>query len=98
VILADHVVARNEWAQALLGRPGVHVASSVDVVMDIVERVVAMWDVIRKLVTPVRTATSMPESSGSCVPATIACIDGDLVDDEKSRHATPPWAPNRVRA
>ena len=40
VILTDHVVTRNEWAQRLIGRPGVHVASSVDDVMPIVEHVV----------------------------------------------------------
>jgi DNA processing protein len=50
VILTDQVVVRNEWAQALLGRPGVHVASGVDGVMDAVEQVVAMWDEIRRLV------------------------------------------------
>jgi DNA processing protein len=52
VILTDQVVARNQWAQALLGRPGVHIASSVDGVMDVVEQVVAMWDELRRLVTP----------------------------------------------
>jgi DNA processing protein len=52
VILTDQVVARNAWAQALLGRPGVHVASGVDGVLDVVEQVVAMWDEIRRLVTP----------------------------------------------
>jgi DNA processing protein len=52
VILTDQVVVRNEWAQALLGRPGVHVASSVDVVLEIVEQVTAMWDELRRLVTP----------------------------------------------
>ena len=52
VILSDQVVTWNEWAQALLGRPGVHVASSVDSVLDIVERVVAMWEELRRLVTP----------------------------------------------
>jgi DNA processing protein len=52
VILTDQVVARNAWAQALLGRPGVHLASDVDRVMDVVEQVVTMWDEIRRLVTP----------------------------------------------
>jgi DNA processing protein len=52
VILMDQVVIRNEWAQALLGRPGVHIASSVDGVMGVVERVVAMWDELRRLVIP----------------------------------------------
>jgi DNA processing protein len=52
VILIDQVVARNKWAQALLGRPGVHVASTVEGVMDNVEQVVAMWDELRRLVTP----------------------------------------------
>jgi DNA processing protein len=52
VILTDQVVARNQWAQALLGRPGVHVASSPDGVLEVVEQVVAMWDEIRRLVTP----------------------------------------------
>jgi DNA processing protein len=38
LVLTDRVVARNQWAQALLGRPGVHVGSSVDGVMDVVSR------------------------------------------------------------
>jgi DNA processing protein len=45
-------VARNQWAQRLIGRPGVHVAGSVDDVVHIVEQVVAMWDDLRRLVTP----------------------------------------------
>jgi DNA processing protein len=52
VILTDQVVVRNEWAQALLGRPGVHVASGVDGVLETVELVAAMWDELRRLVTP----------------------------------------------
>jgi DNA processing protein len=52
VILTDQVVSRNQWAQRLVGRPGVHVASSVDDVMRIVEQVVTMWDEVRRLVTP----------------------------------------------
>jgi DNA processing protein len=52
VILTDRVVARNQWAQRLVGRPGVHVANSVDDVMRIVEQVVVMWDELRRLVTP----------------------------------------------
>lgn len=52
VILSGWVVGRNQWAQRLVGRPGVHVAHSVDDVMRIVEQVVAMWDDLRSLVTP----------------------------------------------
>lgn len=52
VILTDRVVAGNEWAQKLIGRPGVHVAGSVAAVLDIVEQVEAMWDELRRLVTP----------------------------------------------
>lgn len=52
VILTDQVVAQNAWAQALLGRPGVHIASTVDGVLNIVEQVTAMWDELRRLVTP----------------------------------------------
>jgi DNA processing protein len=51
VILTEQVVARNQWAQSLLGRPGVHMASSVDSVLDVVEHVVAMWDELQRLVT-----------------------------------------------
>jgi DNA processing protein len=39
VILTDRVVAGNEWAQKLIGRPGVHVAGSVAAVLDVVEQV-----------------------------------------------------------
>ena len=52
VILTNQVVAQNQWAARLVGRPGVHVANSVDDVMHIVEQVVAMWDDLRRLVTP----------------------------------------------
>jgi len=52
VILTDRVVAQNAWAQDLLNRPGVHVASSVDQAMDIINGVVEMWNDIRRLVTP----------------------------------------------
>ena len=52
VILTSQVVAGNQWARALVGRPGVHVASGVDGVMDVVEGVIAMWDELRRLVTP----------------------------------------------
>jgi DNA processing protein len=52
VILATTVVERNEWAQRLVGRPGVHVAEGVDGVMNVVERVITMWDDLGRLVTP----------------------------------------------
>lgn len=52
VILTDQVVVRNGWAHALLGRPGVHIASSVDSVLETVEQVAAMWDELQRLVTP----------------------------------------------
>jgi DNA processing protein len=41
VILTDLVVERNEWARALIGRPGVHVADSLRMVGDIVDRLLA---------------------------------------------------------
>lgn len=34
VILTDQVVAANEWAKSLIGRPGVHVATGIDEAMD----------------------------------------------------------------
>jgi DNA processing protein len=52
VILTDHVVAHNRWAQDMLGRPGVHMTSSVNGVLDAVDQIVAMWDEIRRLVAP----------------------------------------------
>ncbi len=36
VILTDAVVAANDWAQALQHRPGVHVVSSTDEILDLV--------------------------------------------------------------
>lgn len=41
VILTDLVVDRNDWARALLGRPGVHVASGLREVADVVEQLMA---------------------------------------------------------
>jgi len=52
VILTDRVVAENQWAQKLIGRPGVHVAGSAAAVLDVVEQVEVMWDELRRLVTP----------------------------------------------
>ncbi len=50
VVLTDQVVARTQWAQALLGRPGVHVASSVSSVLDVVEHLLTMWEELQRLV------------------------------------------------
>jgi DNA processing protein len=41
VILTELVVDRNDWAKALVGRPGVHVASALRQVSDIVDQLVA---------------------------------------------------------
>jgi DNA processing protein len=50
VILTDQVVVRNQWAQSLLGRPGVHVGSSVNSVLSIIEERMALWDEVRRVV------------------------------------------------
>jgi DNA processing protein len=44
VILTDLVVERNEWAQVMVGRAGVHVASGLADVMDIIRDLVATTD------------------------------------------------------
>jgi DNA processing protein len=41
VILTDLVVERNDWARSLVDRPGVHVASSLRSVMDVVDQLIA---------------------------------------------------------
>jgi DNA processing protein len=41
VILTDLVVERNDWAKALVGRPGIHVASSLSSVLDTVDQIIA---------------------------------------------------------
>jgi DNA processing protein len=41
VILTDLVVKRNEWAQALIGRPGIHVAESLSSVLDVVDKLIS---------------------------------------------------------
>lgn len=53
VILTDLVVEANEWARALVGRPGVHVATSIGEVMAIVDTLVRVLtsDTLQKLVT-----------------------------------------------
>ncbi|WP_204044147.1 DNA-processing protein DprA [Acrocarpospora phusangensis] len=43
VILTDLVVNGNQWAQALVGRPGVHVASGISEVMAIVDELVRIY-------------------------------------------------------
>jgi DNA processing protein len=41
VVLIDSVVEQNKWAQNLVGRPGVHCASSLKDVIEVVRRVIA---------------------------------------------------------
>lgn len=41
VILTDMVVERNEWAKSLVGRPGVHVAASLQSLLSAVDRLLA---------------------------------------------------------
>ena len=41
VILTSLVAERNDWARALAGRPGVHVAGSLQAVLDIVDHLIA---------------------------------------------------------
>ncbi len=55
VILTDMVVERNEWAQALVDRPGIHVASSLRSVLDVVDRLIeeriVVGDELRRFVS-----------------------------------------------
>ena len=41
VILTSLVVERNDWARALVGRPGVHLAGHLQAVLDIVDHLIA---------------------------------------------------------
>jgi DNA processing protein len=41
VVLTDMVVERNKWAQALVGRPGVHVASDLRSMLSVVGKLIA---------------------------------------------------------
>jgi DNA processing protein len=54
VILTDAVLTRNDWAKALEGRPGVHIASStahvVRVVEDLIDAPKRVEDVLESLV------------------------------------------------
>jgi DNA processing protein len=56
VILSDLVVERNDWAKALVGRPGVHVASGIVDVMSIVRDLVAERGVIENALAHLATA------------------------------------------
>lgn len=47
VVLTDIVVKRNEWAQALVNRPGIYVASSIRSVLDIIDRLIEERRVVR---------------------------------------------------
>lgn len=40
VILTDMVVSKNGWAQALVGRPGIHVASDLRSVLDVLTKLI----------------------------------------------------------
>ncbi len=40
VILTSRVVAGNDWARALVGRPGVHVAGHLQAVLDVVDQLI----------------------------------------------------------
>ncbi|WP_121433048.1 DNA-processing protein DprA [Actinomadura pelletieri] len=56
VILTNMVVRANAWARALVGRPGVHTAGTVDdvskIVDDLVKRESVLEDDLRRLVSP----------------------------------------------
>ena len=41
VILTEMVLERNEWAKALVGRPGIHVAGSLRSLLAVVDRLIA---------------------------------------------------------
>jgi DNA processing protein len=41
VILTNLVVERNDWARALVQRPGVHVAGSLGSILDVVSQLMA---------------------------------------------------------
>jgi DNA processing protein len=55
VILTDLVVQRNSWAQALVGRPGIHVTSSLAAVLEVIDELIAerdaVGDELRRLVS-----------------------------------------------
>ena len=40
MILTSLVVERNDWARALVGRPGVHVAGGPQAVLDLVDQLI----------------------------------------------------------
>jgi DNA processing protein len=55
VILTDMVVERNQWAQALVARPGIHVAESLRSVLDVVDHLIeeraVVGDELRRFVS-----------------------------------------------
>ncbi len=55
VVLTDMVVKRNEWAQALVDRPGIYVASSLRSVLDVIDRIIeerrVVGDELRRFVS-----------------------------------------------
>jgi DNA processing protein len=55
VILTDLVVERNEWARALVDRPGIHVVSSLRSALDVVDRLIeeraVVGDELRRFVS-----------------------------------------------
>jgi DNA processing protein len=55
VILTEMVVTRNEWAQSLVSRPGIHVAGSLRAVLEAVDRLIeeraALGDELRPFVS-----------------------------------------------
>ena len=52
-MLTDLVVERNQWAQQLVNRPGVYVASSTDDVLKVVDEVARDVGDLMESVTPV---------------------------------------------
>ncbi|WP_207400923.1 DNA-processing protein DprA [Actinomadura roseirufa] len=46
VVLTELVVEQNEWARALVGRPGIHVAGSLKAVMEIIDALVDQGNAI----------------------------------------------------
>lgn len=57
VIMTDRVLAANQWAQRLKGRPGVHIAASLTDVMDYVHKVLDQEHQVDTLLRQVSAGT-----------------------------------------
>jgi hypothetical protein len=88
VILTDLVVRANNWAQALVGQRGVHVADSAATVMSLVEKITADPGRVDRLFAPSNSRVGMiPKETRQQVKDSLHReVGGFFMNTSRARH------------